>query len=80
MTDAALVFIGAFILDFVWARYNIATAHMHVWQSGIFAGLIYLFNSSIVIGIVAHNWLLLPAAIGAVAGTVASVRLKKGAW
>lgn len=80
MTDAILVFVGAFILDAVWARYNIATANMHVWQSGMFAGLIYLFNNGIVIGVVSNHWLLAPATIGAVAGTVASIELKKRGW
>jgi hypothetical protein len=64
----------------VWARYNIATANLHVWQSGLFAGVIYLFNNSIVIGIVNQPWLLAPAAVGAFAGTVASVKLKKRGW
>ena len=80
MFNIALVFIGAFILDFVWARYNIATANMHVWQSGMFAGLIYLFNNGIVIGVVSNHWLLAPATLGAIAGTVASVELKKRGW
>lgn len=80
MTLYFLVFAGAFVLDFVWARYNIATAQMRVWASGMFAGLIYLFNNSIVIGIVADNWLLLPAAAGAVTGTIASVWLHKRGW
>ena len=80
MTLAILVFAGAFVLDFVWARYNIATAGMQVWASGIFAALIYLFNNSIVIGIVSDPWLLVPATAGAFAGTVASVWLKKRGW
>lgn len=80
MTLYFLVFAGAFVLDFVWARYNIATAQQRVLASGVFAALIYLCNNSIVIGIVSNPWLLMPAAAGAFFGTVASVWLHKRGW
>ena len=80
MSEMVLVFIGAFVLDFVWARYNISTAQHRVWSSGFYAGLIYLFNNSIVIGLVVNHWLLVPATLGAVTGTIASVWLKKKGW
>ena len=80
ITLALLVFAGAFVLDFVWARYNIATAEHRVLASGVFAALIYLCNNSIVIGIVSEPWLLAPAAFGAFLGTIASIWLKKRGW
>ena len=80
MMTYLLVFLGAFVLDFVWARYTIALSALRMWASGVFAALIYLANNTIVIGIVADHWLLLPAAVGALGGTVASIWFKKRGW
>ena len=80
MTLYALAFIGAFVLDFVWARYNIATAQQRVLASGVYAGLIYICNLSIVVGVVNDYWMIAPAAAGAFFGTVASVWLHKRGW
>jgi hypothetical protein len=77
MTLYALVFAGAFILDFVWARYNLAISQQRVIASGVFAMLIYVGNNSIVIGIVNDPWLLVPSAAGAFLGTILSVWMHK---
>jgi hypothetical protein len=80
MSHWILVFVGAFILDAVWARYNIATAQLRVGASGLYAGLIYILNGGIVIGFVMNWRLLIPATIGAMLGTILSVWLHKRGW
>lgn len=66
---AALVFAATFWLDFVWARYTAAiTARLKLRASAL-AGFIILLSGAAQISYVENHWLLIPAVIGAVAGT-----------
>ena len=76
----ALAFLAAFGLDFVWARYNMATADKRTLAAGVYAIAIYVMNSGLVIFYVVDHWLLVPAVAGAFFGTVASIEMRKRGW
>lgn len=66
-------FVAMFLLDFVWGKYtaNVAKGnriHASAWASGI-----VFFNSAVTLSIVGDPWTIIPAALGAFAGTFASM-------
>lgn len=78
-TMSAAVFAGVFLLDFVWARYNIATAEKRVLLSATYAAAVYLLSGAATILFVTDPWMLAPGAAGGAVGTAASVwSLKRG--
>jgi hypothetical protein len=68
-----LVFAALFLLDFVYARYNLATAERRVWASAHYAAIIILLGGFGVVSYSQDHVLLIPAACGAWCGTFSSV-------
>lgn len=64
------------ILDFVWARYNLATADKRVWAASSYSVAIILLSGVSVISYSHDPWLLIPAAAGAFTGTFIAVKLE----
>jgi hypothetical protein len=71
---ALSVFIALLVLDFVWARYNIATTTKQAWRAGSYSVLIILLGAFSVISYTEDHWMLLPAAVGAFCGTWLAVK------
>ena len=74
---AIIVFSAMFALDFVWVKYTHATQRHQAGAAAIYAGVILLFNGTVVIGYTEHNWMLVPAILGAVGGTFAAMKIAK---
>jgi hypothetical protein len=69
-----LVFAAIFLLDFVYARYNLATAQKRMWASAHYAAIIILLGGFGAVSYTQDPFLLIPAAGGAWCGTFMSVR------
>ena len=74
---ALTVFSAMAALDFVWVKYTHATQRHQAYRASAYAGVILLFNGTVVIGYTEHNWMLAPAILGAVIGTFAAMKLAK---
>jgi hypothetical protein len=74
MTQALLVFLALFALDFVWAKYTIAMTERAAIKASGFAGVVILLSGAAQIGYTANPWLLIPAFVGAFAGTWCALR------
>lgn len=75
MKSALAVFAAVFTLDFVWAAYTLAMTGREALQAAGLAGLIIVLSGIAQIGYTKHKWLLIPAFLGAFAGTYVAVRL-----
>lgn len=71
------VFVAYVLLDFVFARYNIACVQRRVAAASTWSMLIVVFGGYITIKFVSDPWMLIPAALGAFVGTYISVALFK---
>lgn len=83
MEDAvrhAIVFIGMFSLDFVWAIYTKAIADSRIVSASVSAVVIVLLSGLVITSYVEDPWLLVPAGVAAFAGTAASIYCKKRGW
>jgi len=74
MLKFPLVFGVLFVLDFVWARYTIAMTDRSATKAAGYAGIIIVLSGAAQIGYTADPWLLIPAFLGAFAGTYVAVR------
>lgn len=81
LTKSIAVGVGTFLLDFAWAKYNIATAQKQVTRSAIYSVAIYLLSALVIMQYIDNHWLLIPASVGAFVGTGYSVwhEKRKGA-
>lgn len=77
MLDCVRVFVMMFLLDFIWAIYVAAIAKGHKHTAGITATLVYVLGGLITLQYVDNPWLLVPAGLGAYAGTFTQMWLKK---
>jgi uncharacterized membrane protein YfcA len=69
-----LVFAAMTALDFVFAEYTRATADRHAIKASLWASTIIVLTGFVTTSYVENHWLMIPAAIGAFAGTWLSVR------
>lgn len=76
MISALVIFAAVFFLDVAFASYTKAVADGRALKSSAMAIVIYFLSASAVVGIVATNWLIVPACLGAFTGTFISVRFK----
>lgn len=74
---ALIVFSAMAALDFVWVHYTHATQRHQAGLAATYAGIILLFNGTVVIGYTEHNWMLVPAILGAVGGTYVAMKVAK---
>lgn len=75
--SAALVFVALFSLDFVWAKYTYAMTSKRPWTAGGYASVIILLSGIAAISYTTNPVMLLPAMLGAFAGTFTAVRFTK---
>lgn len=67
------VFVAMFAVDFVWARYITACAERARFEAASWSVLVILLGGYVAISYVGDPWLLIPAGLGAFAGTWVSV-------
>ena len=77
MITALLVFVAHVVLDFIFARYNIACAQRRSLAASGWATGIVFCSGYVTIEFVSNNRMLIPAALGAFVGTYLSVALFK---
>lgn len=68
------VFVALFALDFVWAKYTHALTAKRPVASGALASVLIVLSGAAAVGYTSDPWLLIPAALGAFAGTWCAVR------
>ena len=69
-------FVAMFCLDFVWGHYTRNVADGKRIPSAAWAAAIVAFNGTVTLFYVGDPWTMVPAALGAFAGTYASVKAK----
>lgn len=73
-------FAALVVLDFAWARYNIACTEKKPNVAGLYAIVIYALGGLTVITYVEDHWTLVPATAGSFFGTWLSVFTHKRGW
>jgi hypothetical protein len=73
-----LVYGGLVVVDFVWARYNVACAEKRAVHGGLYAAGIIVVGGATTMGYVNDPVLLVPAALGAFTGTFLSLWWQRG--
>lgn len=68
------VFAAMFALDYVWTYYTKAIQRHAPLAASSWAVSITIFNAVAQIGYVGNHWLLIPAALGAFAGTYCAMK------
>lgn len=68
------VFVAMAVADFLWGQYIIATTGQRSIKASVWSASIALVNGAVVIVYVNNHWLILVAAMGAFAGTFASIK------
>lgn len=76
MWHALLVFIALFVLDFVWARYTIAIQRKAALAASHYAAMIIALAGFAQISYTGNPWLLIPATLGAAAGTWSAMKVE----
>lgn len=76
MVKAFAVFAALFALDFVWAKYTYAMQARQPIVAGGLSSMLILLSGAAAIGYTSNPWLLVPAMLGAFAGTWCAVRQK----
>jgi hypothetical protein len=71
---AALSFLAMIAVDVMWARYIMAAADRRAWSAAIYSGGIVLGGAVVTLAYVDSAWNLIPASLGAIAGTYWTVR------
>jgi hypothetical protein len=74
MVTVLFAFGSMIALDFVWAKYNIACAEKHAWQSACYAVGITLLAALMVLIYVSNPWMVIPQAAGSFVGTYIAVK------
>ena len=77
MCEALLVFAAMFALDLVWVFYTRAAVVKQALLASCWASAIMLLNGMVVLGFVSNKWMLVPAILGAFAGTFAAIKIAK---
>lgn len=73
LTQSLIAFAALFITDICWALYVRRVKDGHVLKSACWAVVLFLSGAVAVISYTTNPWLLIPAAVGAFAGTVLAV-------
>jgi uncharacterized membrane protein YfcA len=80
MIEAVLVFVSMFVVDIFYAIYLKSIENNKAIHASSMATIVFFIASIATIGYVDNHWLLLPACLGAFAGTWVGVKynIKKG--
>lgn len=73
MTKFILVFFLLFVLDLAWSFYLNNVKQGNPLSSASWAAFLYILGASATISYVTNPWLLVPACLGAFAGTYVGV-------
>lgn len=76
MIQVVIVFAAVFTLDFVWAAYTLAMTGREALLASSYAGLVIVLSGVAQIGYTKNKWLLIPAFVGAFAGTWVAIAIK----
>ena len=74
MFNWLLVFVATLLVDFCWTRYNVHSAAKHAHRAAAWSAGIILFGFVNVVSYTADHWLVIPALLGAYAGTWVAIR------
>ncbi len=77
LTSIALVFLGTFCVDMLWAFYTRRVAAGAVFAAGSYSAVLYAAAGFVTTMYVANPYLLIVAAFGAFSGTALGVALDK---
>lgn len=77
MITYLVVAVAMFLLDFVWAEYTKAIAARSAYVASALSSVLIGLSGFVAINYVEDHWALIPAAIGAFAGTFVSLRYLK---
>lgn len=69
-------FLGMFVVDFFWAAYIGATSRGHAPAASLFSAAIVFISGSVTMAYIDNRWALVPACLGAFAGTYVAVRCR----
>lgn len=72
-----LVFVAMTVLDFIWAVYTKSVSDNKPLLASAFAVGIVVVGAFVTISYVANHWMLIPAGLGAFAGTWIAVQFSK---
>ncbi len=73
------IFAAMFSVDLCWVFYVKKVQHDSPFKASCWAVFLFLTSSIVVIGFTSDPWLLIPASVGAFAGTWVGVLLNKEA-
>ena len=73
-------FLAMFFTDIFYTYYLSAVEQSRAWAASIWAGILYILGSLIVVGYTHDVWILVPATIGGILGTYLGVKLKGTKW
>ncbi len=71
-----IAFFAMFFTDLVYTYYLRAVQYELPVPAGIWAALLYILTSIVIIGYIHNPWLLVPAVFGAFLGTYCGIRFK----
>lgn len=74
MLEAALVFVSMFVVDIFYAIYLKSIENNKPLHASSMATVVFFIASIATIGYVDNHWLLIPACLGAFAGTWVGVK------
>jgi hypothetical protein len=66
---AVLAFLAMIVVDIAWAKYIMAAADRRAIPAALYSGGIVLGGAAVTLAYVDSAWNLIPATLGAVAGT-----------
>lgn len=69
-----LVFLSTLAADYAWTKYNMHSAAKRAHPAAIWSCAIILCGAFNVVAYTSNHWLLIPAVLGAYAGTWVAVR------
>lgn len=73
----AAAFLGMALWDFLCAIYVLAVSKRQAVRAGLVAAAMFLVSALVLISVVQDNWLVLPASVGAFAGTFLAIKVVK---
>jgi hypothetical protein len=77
MFEYISTFLAMFVVDIFYAYYIKAIQDEEAVKAGLWAGTVYAIASLCVINFTTNNWLIIPAALGAVCGTYVGIKMRR---
>jgi len=77
MIKYLIVFLSIIVLDIIWVLYIRRVSQGKAVSASLYAVTVYLLSSFVTISYIENNYLLIPAALGAIIGTYTAVKIDK---